>query len=582
MLARGSFGISACEMGNSMKNRIHFVMLSLLLLACGYLAYTNIEKTEYIRQAYKVPNTPVAWYETIAKDVNSRTVKLSVDGKAIYNNSGIIMSDLMELMIPSRIISETFDCAVYQRQEKELIIEKSTKKIILETGVGNININGEFMQLDSSPQIINDNIYIPITALAKSLEYEFNWNIVDNQLTIMNRSEEKSLPIKYDYRENGRSTGIYSQGKYGTCWAFASLSALETSLTPLQKYRFSVEHMVLNNSAGTNMYSGGDYSMSTAYLAAWQGPVLEEDDVYGDCVSDNNLKAVKHVQEIQTIEAKDYEKIKEMVYKYGGVQSSLYTNMVENNRYSKYYNSKTGAYCYIGAKRANHDVVIIGWDDTYSKENFKEKPENDGAFICQNSWGSSFGDNGVFYVSYYDSNIGVHNLVYTRVDEADNYDNIYQTDLCGMIGHMGYDQENGYFANVYTARENERLKAVSFYATGKNTTYQIYVVNDFENVEDLTNKKVNVASGRLVNGGYYTIDINNYVRLNKGERYAVIVYVSTPGALKPIAVEYKTKKNNVEINDGEGYVSWSGRMWENTEKTHESNICLKAFTNNIP
>jgi len=56
-----------------------------------------------------------------------------------------------------------------------------------------------------------------------------------------------------------------------------------------------------------------------------------------------------------------------------------------------------------------------------------------------NSWGDSFGDDGLFYVSYYDSNIGIHNVVYTRVEDNDNYDNIYQSDLCGWVGQLGYE-----------------------------------------------------------------------------------------------------------------------------------------------
>ena len=139
--------------------------------------------------------------------------------------------------------------------------------------------------------------------------------------------------------------------------------------------------------------------MSTAYLLAWQGPVLEKDDPYGDGKTNEDLTPVKHVQEIQMIESKDLQKIKEMVYKYGGVQSSLYTTMLNSTDYSRYYNADTYAYCYVGMEKPNHDVVIIGWDDNYPKENFNTNIESDGAFICQNSWGTDFGDNGIFYVS---------------------------------------------------------------------------------------------------------------------------------------------------------------------------------------
>ena len=52
----------------------------------------------------------------------------------------------------------------------------------------------------------------------------------------------------------------------------------------------------------------------------------------------------------------------------------------------------------------NHSVTIIGWDDTYSKNNFPEsnRPNTDGAYLVQNSWGSEWGKDGTFYVSYDD------------------------------------------------------------------------------------------------------------------------------------------------------------------------------------
>ena len=76
---------------------------------------------------------------------------------------------------------------------------------------------------------------------------------------------------------------------------------------------------------------------------------------------------------------------------------------------------KKYAYCYIGTEKPNHDVVIIGWDDNYPKENFNLNIEADGAFICRNSWGDNFAENGTFYISYYDTNIGIHNVVYTKI-----------------------------------------------------------------------------------------------------------------------------------------------------------------------
>lgn len=55
------------------------------------------------------------------------------------------------------------------------------------------------------------------------------------------------LPSSYDYREHERAPKIGNQGSLGTCWAFASLTALESTLLPKQKETFSVDHMSMHN-----------------------------------------------------------------------------------------------------------------------------------------------------------------------------------------------------------------------------------------------------------------------------------------------------------------------------------------------
>ena len=267
------------------------------------------------------------------------------------------------------------------------------------------------------------------------------------------------LPSSYDYREHERAPKIGNQGSLGTCWAFASLTALESTLLPKQKETFSVDHMSMHNHFLLGQDEGGEYTMSMAYLLSWEGPVWESEDPYGDGFSPDGLKAREHVQEIQILPSKDYEAIKKAVYLEGGVQSSLYTSMRDYESESVYYNRDTNSYCYIGTEKPNHDSVIVGWDDDYPKENFNMELEGDGAFICTNSWGENFGDQGYFYVSYYDTNIGVHNIVYTGIEPTDNYDNIYQSDLCGWVGQIGYGEDTAWFANAYKTKTKEELAA---------------------------------------------------------------------------------------------------------------------------
>ena len=214
--------------------------------------------------------------------------------------------------------------------------------------------------------------------------------------------------------------------------------------------------------------------------------------------------------------------------------------------------------------------------------NFSVNVEGNGAFICQNSWGSEFGEDGVFYVSYYDTNIGSHNIVYTKAEETDNYDHIYQSDLCGWVGQIGFNRESVYGANVYTARRQEELAAVGFYATGKNTKYRIYLVKNFEDTDSFQDRKL-ITEGCVKNIGYYTVDVpsEKELLLESGERYAVMLYLDTPEAIHPMAIEYASGEGtkDVILTDGEGYISVAGENWQCVEETFSCNLCIKVYTN---
>ena len=93
------------------------------------------------------------------------------------------------------------------------------------------------------------------------------------------------------------------------------------------------------------------------------------------------------------INERDYSQIKQLIMQYGAVQSAIYSQP-DIRSLSAYYNEENAAYYYPESQECNHDIDIIGWDDTYPKENFVTEPEKDGAFICKNSWGADFGQNG--------------------------------------------------------------------------------------------------------------------------------------------------------------------------------------------
>lgn len=93
---------------------------------------------------------------------------------------------------------------------------------------------------------------------------------------------------------------------------------------------------------------------------------------------------------------KDYEAVKRAVYLYGGVQSSLYTAMVSDRDDTHYYRKETGAYWYNGDEKPNHDVVIIGWDDHYSRDNFNQPRRGMARLSAPTAGAANLGTMGIF------------------------------------------------------------------------------------------------------------------------------------------------------------------------------------------
>lgn len=558
------------------------VIISIVCLTLGILIYNGLFRHPEVRieKESAAESASADIIRQIARDANKKGVELYINDVEITDNAyQAFLSDYMNIMMPVDTLVDKMDCSVNIYSNGTIYLEKGDNLVKVYENSTAVNINGtSFTAKDKAVQK-NGTFYIPVRDICEALNYSCEYDFENHRVVFQRMSTEEKLPVSYDMRNYDRVTPVRDQGIYGTCWAFASLAALETTLMPEEELVFSVDHMTLNNSFSISQFDGGQYTMSIAYMAAWQGPVLEKDDPYGDNQTVNGLEAVKHLEEAQIISNKDYDAIKSTIYKYGGVETVIYCDMTNATSSSRYYNKDRASYYYDGENTANHDVVIVGWDDNFPKEYFNFEPEGDGAFICKNSWGTDFGEDGYFYVSYYDTNICNYSVVYTKLGGNDNYDKIYQSDLLGWVGQLGYGKEDAYFANVYTSGENEILKAVSFYATGDTTTYEVYVVTNFEDKEDLNDRTL-VASGEMEYAGYYTINLNEPVELPDNQKFAVIVYINTPGATLPIAVEYYTddKTANFDITDGESYISLYGSLWYSAEEDKECNVCLKAFT----
>ena len=564
-----------------MKYKQWYIAAALALLVLAVVCLYQRQTTSTVRSGYTQAGVCDEWNELIAAKTNQKEISLSVDGKRLAKNDiQPYMADDRQLMIPVDTLRDVFLCNVGIYDHKTLKAYRNDRSIEAEENKEEIVINGEKEKITNALVFQGGSYYLSADVVAKGLDYEVEWDASANTSRFTDiRPEASKLPSAFDPRLYGLDAPVMNQGKLGTCWAFASVGALEAALLPEESWNFSVDHMSLNNGYTWGQDTGGEYTMAMAYLLSWKGPVREEDDPYGDGKTDTSLRAVKHVQEIQIIPSKDQSAIKRAVYLYGSVQTSIYCEVSGENSESSYYNNAQNAYCYIGTNKINHDTLIVGWDDGYAASNFRTQPEGNGAWLCMNSWGTGFGDGGYFWVSYYDSNVGIYNAAYTKIENTDNYDRIYQSDKCGWVGQLGYGNEEAYFANLYTANGEEVLEAVGFYATAPDTSYEVYVVNKVTGEADLTFQK-KAASGSFSNAGYYTVKLDKPVLLSDGDRYAVIVYVRTPGSERPVAVEYTSKDGAViaNLSGNEGYISMKGTSWQSAQDKYKCNICLKAYT----
>ena len=400
-----------------------------------------------------------------------------------------------------------------------------------------------------------------------------------------------SFPAKFDdLRQQNKLTPIRDQGNCGSCWTFATFGSIESGLYPDLSWNFSENNMKNLHGFDPSCCDGGNTFISTAYLSRWDGPINESDDPYKDdaqnCISPARLTVRKHLQEVIWFPKKtsdlDNNDIKQAVSTYGAAHTSMC--WVEAS-----YNANTYAYYYNGTEnQGGHEICIVGWDDNFEKSKFNTSPPGNGAYICRNSWGPVWGENGYFYVSYYDTFFGKRNFlaIYPGVESPNNYDNIYCYDLLGLISNIGDGKnETIWFANIFTASSDETLVAASWFSTFPNSSFELKVYLDPTNGPINQAGAVLTQTGSLTYMGYKTIELNKSIKLTKANKFSLVVKLTTPGLKYPMPVEYPIAQfsSKAAANAGESYVSTDGSTYDDLtsyENYKQANACLRAFTLN--
>ena len=383
-------------------------------------------------------------------------------------------------------------------------------------------------------------------------KFDDNFNV--NQSNSLVRSSQ--IPSTYNSVDEGFVTSIKNQNPYGNCWAYAACSVAESYLIKkgmassdidlseahLNYYMYHNKGDKYENTDNDQTNVIGKYSftdvgadprmlqlaMSNFGLASETiYPISKITTMQGSKEDQNNTQYVMTNSNLLCQQAKGNESIiKQAILDNGSVLACYYdTSTAYKN--SNYYNSNE-------VNSFNHAISIVGWDDSYAANNFDNKPTRNGAWLIKNSWGTGFGNQGYFWMSYDEYSLGsVYSYEFKNKDE----ENIYQYDGTNNALRYTLSSNTSTYANEFLVkRTNEELNAVSVGSATSNIPYKLEIYTNLTDINNPTSGNCEVnQNGIIENDGI------NYIKLSKGIFLKDNTYYSIVFTL------FGTNENNASI-----------------------------------
>ena len=371
----------------------------------------------------------------------------------------------------------------------------------------------------------NDTLFLNGTDYLTVIEGKsIKFQLINNTINVTN------LPSRFDSREWGWVSPVKDQGIMGSCWTFGNCGALESALLKTTGIEYNLSENNMQNSmlryskyGLTESYEGGIFVQGVQYLVSWLGIFPSEYDPYDEIgklspfiTTDENI----HIQDAIFIEprenATDNDALKRAIMNYGSVELSYYYYDFD----FPCYNEKTYAYYQNISSVTTHSISVIGWDDTYSKDNFVVTPPGDGAWIIKNSFGTDFGDEGFNYVSYYDISILNKTIHYGYLESTgiayvlenqEDYTKVYQRDIGGFL-----DRHNNYttFKINYMSSGNDLISGIgSYFRENENYLIEVYVNDKLRHMEN----------GTAPFHGYHTVKLMQEIPIKANDNFTVLI-----------------------------------------------------------
>lgn len=247
----------------------------------------------------------------------------------------------------------------------------------------------------------------------------------------------------------------------------------------------------------------------------------------------------------------------------GAVSASFYSKGIffDNGDSIAYYQKRHGT------GDADHAVLLVGWDDNYSRENFQKscQPKSDGAWLVRNSWGADDVGGGYFWLSYEEASL----CEAARFQMTQDSTPVARYQYDGSVSYANVNFSAA--ANVFTAEKSGRLTEVMFPMTSNNSqggwyTISVYrLKNNAQSPVDGT--KLCSKQGTVQYGGYKNISLAaQNVMLQKGDRFSVVLELrKEKGSREKLWLSFEsnsmeTLERHCSIQSGQTFIC-SGDTW---------------------